>query len=126
MSVREKLDVPPHVRAMTRVVDDIVGARTFGGTMADRDCALAAYRLRERDVRAAFAPDRLLVYDVAEGWAPLCRFLGVAVPAAPFPRRNAKAEFWERLGGEPPEIRRRRSSIRLAGRPAFAALAPRW
>ncbi|KAL4886175.1 hypothetical protein BJY04DRAFT_213709 [Aspergillus karnatakaensis] len=29
--------------------------------------------------------DRLLVYNVKEGWDPLCRFLGVEVPAGPFP-----------------------------------------
>lgn len=28
------------------------------------------------------------MYRVEEGWEPLCRFLGVAVPDEPFPRVN--------------------------------------
>lgn len=46
--------------------------------------------------------ERLLVFDVAEGWGPLCAFLGVPVPDEPFPHRNLRADFWEVLGGEPP------------------------
>ncbi len=32
--------------------------------------------------------DRLLVFDVRDGWEPLCRFLGVPVPQANFPHKN--------------------------------------
>ena len=32
--------------------------------------------------------DRLLVYDVREGWEPLCKFLGLPIPDEPFPRLN--------------------------------------
>jgi hypothetical protein len=38
-------------------------------------------------------PERLLVYDVAEGWAPLCAFLGVPVPDGPMPKVNSTEEF---------------------------------
>ena len=45
-------------------------------------------------MKAAFPPERLLVYDVAEGWEPLCRFLGRPVPAgAEFPRLNDRRFF---------------------------------
>jgi SAM-dependent methyltransferase len=49
------------------------------------------------DVRRTIAPDRLLVFDVAEGWAPLCAFLEVPVPHTPFPRANSTQEFQERV-----------------------------
>ena len=32
--------------------------------------------------------DRLLVYQVDQGWQPLCDHLGVDVPADPFPHIN--------------------------------------
>ena len=36
-----------------------------------------------------FVPkDRLLVYEVKQGWAPLCKFLNVDVPDIPFPYKN--------------------------------------
>lgn len=43
-----------------------------------------------KDVLAWFTkqPWRLLVFDVREGWGPLCRFLGKPVPAVPFPHWN--------------------------------------
>ena len=50
-------------------------------------------------VKATIPADRLLVYQVKEGWGPLCAFLGVAEPAEPFPRTNNRAEFWDRLAG---------------------------
>jgi len=42
-----------------------------------------------RDVPA----DRLLVLNVCggDGWGPLCRFLGLPVPAVPFPWKNKRA-----------------------------------
>jgi hypothetical protein len=40
--------------------------------------------------------ERLLVYEVREGWEPLCRFLGVDVPDALFPRLNDRLAFQNR------------------------------
>ena len=101
MTIHRSLDVPPHAHDMFEVIVEIIGHQTFAGRWTDRDAALAAYHQREADVRAALAPDRLLVFDVAEGWAPLCRFLGVPVPDMPFPNRNQIEEFWADAGGEP-------------------------
>ena len=33
-------------------------------------------------------PEKLLVYNVKEGWDPLCKFLVMDVPDHPFPRKN--------------------------------------
>jgi Sulfotransferase domain len=38
-------------------------------------------------------PERLLVYRVADGWGPLCRFLSVHPPDEPFPRINTRPTF---------------------------------
>jgi Sulfotransferase domain len=51
-------------------------------------------------VCAAIPAERLLVFDVAEGWAPLCRFLDAPVPGAPFPRMNSTEQFWKMVRGE--------------------------
>ena len=95
------LPMPPHIRAMMDAMAPIICETTFGGQWTDRDKALEAYHRREAEVRAALPADRLLVYDVAEGWGPLCAFLGVPVPDEPFPNRNQKVDFWANLGGEP-------------------------
>ena len=61
--------------------------------LRDHDYMIARYRRHVDEVREAIAPERLLVFDVAEGWAPLCRFLGVPEPEGPFPKVNTTDEF---------------------------------
>lgn len=101
LAVYQTLPLPPHIRDMLNAGAKVVGEETFAGNWQDRDAALEAYHRREADVRAAIPADRLLVFDVADGWGPLCAFLNVPVPDAPFPRRNDRADFWANLGGEP-------------------------
>jgi hypothetical protein len=65
----------------------------FAGRKNDPATAISAFKAHNDAVRAAIAPERLLVYEVSEGWAPLCAFLGVPVPDAPFPKANTTEEF---------------------------------
>lgn len=39
-------------------------------------------------VRSFVPPEKLLEFNVKEGWGPLCKFLDVPVPDVPFPRMN--------------------------------------
>ena len=55
----------------------------------------AAFSAHLDAVKAAIPADQLLVYQVKDGWEPLCTFLGVGVPDAPFPRTNDRSEFWD-------------------------------
>ena len=41
--------------------------------------------------------ERLLVWDVTQGWEPLCEFLELPVPGDPFPNVNDSKEFVERV-----------------------------
>jgi hypothetical protein len=46
------------------------------------------------DVRAAIPAEQLLLFDVRDGWAPLCRFLDVPVPKdEQFPHVNTSAQI---------------------------------
>ena len=79
-------------QAMARVLLEKVFGQRF-----DKDHVIAVYEAHNRAVAAALGPDRLLTYDVSEGWEPLCRFLHCAVPEDAFPRTNSTAEFRARL-----------------------------
>uniref|UniRef100_A0A7S4WF48 Sulfotransferase domain-containing protein n=1 Tax=Alexandrium monilatum TaxID=311494 RepID=A0A7S4WF48_9DINO len=46
------------------------------------------YESHNTKVRQAIPEGRLLVYNVKEGWEPLCKFLGLPVPSVPFPHNN--------------------------------------
>lgn len=74
------------------VVKKILGG-TFGGRVADRDHAIAAFNAHIAAVKNAINSDRLLVFEVADGSEPLCAFLDVDVPDAAFPRTNGTDEF---------------------------------
>lgn len=50
-------------------------------------------------VKQAVPADRLLVWEVTDGWEPLCEFLGVAVPDQPLPHANDRATFLDRVIG---------------------------
>jgi hypothetical protein len=73
---------------------DISFNRTFSGRLTDRAHCQAVFARHNQAVQEAISPDRLLVFDVKEGWEPLCAFLGVSVPGdEPFPRVNDTAAF---------------------------------
>jgi len=39
-------------------------------------------------------PDRLLVWSLSQGWAPLCQFLEVPEPGEAFPHVNDRGDFY--------------------------------
>lgn len=41
---------------------------------------LQLYEQRIAEVKASVPADRLLVFNVKQGWEPLCAFLGLPVP----------------------------------------------
>ena len=49
------------------------------------------------EVKNTVPSDQLLVFDVREGWGPLCKFLDVPVPNIPFPNINDTAEMKQRM-----------------------------
>lgn len=63
----------------------------------DRPALLRAFEAHTEAVKATIPAERLLVYQVSDGWGPLCEFLGVPVPDAPFPRSNDRGEFWQKV-----------------------------
>ena len=72
--------------------------RTFDMKMDDRAHCTEIFRRHQQDVIAAVPEEKLLVFDVREGWDPICNFLGVPAPDDDFPRTNTKEELrraWE-------------------------------
>ncbi len=56
-----------------------------------------AFRRYNEEVQETVPADRLLVWKPEDGWGPLCTFLELPVPDAPFPRVNDSKEFGERI-----------------------------
>lgn len=97
----------PTIRALYELSNELILRRTFQGAAYDRRGAIDTLEAHNAAVIAGVEPQRLLVYDVAEGWEPLCEFLGVPVPAGAFPHVNPRAGFSAELRGHAPDVRRR-------------------
>ncbi len=69
-----------------------------GDTSTDEGLAAVMNRWND-EVKSTVPADRLLVWDPADGWEPLCDFLGVAVPEEPLPRLNDTQSFREGIIG---------------------------
>jgi hypothetical protein len=70
-----------------------VATARFTKDWTDKDAALAAYERHNAEVRASVPGGRLVDWQAADGWTPLCQALGVSVPDEPFPHLNTREEF---------------------------------
>ncbi|KAJ3166935.1 hypothetical protein HDU88_003024 [Geranomyces variabilis] len=70
----------------------------FKDRFTDKEFAKQVFLDHIAAVKRSVPPEQLLVFEVSQGWEPLCKFLGVPVPAdKPFPKTNEKAEFQARI-----------------------------
>jgi Sulfotransferase domain len=92
--------VLPRARGMKqarRMIVELIWEREFHGRFEDRGYAIEAFERHNEEVEQSVPPEKLLVYEVKEGWGPLCEFLGVEVPEKPFPHLNDTAVFRGRI-----------------------------
>jgi hypothetical protein len=89
----------PSVTGIARLADAIVWNDTFESSFEDRRHAIETFHRHNEEVRRRVPEGRLFVYDVREGWPPLCEFLGAEVPDKPFPHLNDPRDMRRRLLG---------------------------
>ena len=102
-----------------RVLVNRVWRHHFGGRFEDREHAIAVFERWNEEVKERVPPEKLLVYEVREGWEPLCEFLGVEAPKdREFPHLNDTEAFRKMIG------RARASALAaMIGAATLAALA---
>ncbi len=87
-----------NVRNAVGIVDDLAWRDAFGGRFEDREHAISVFNEWNEGVKRRVPAEKLLVYDVKEGWGPLCDFLGVEAPEdEPFPHLNDTGIFRKRV-----------------------------
>jgi len=92
IEVVEPLVGSPTGPASKRLLQGFYEARTGAEAKAN---ARRLYRQHYETVRRMVPKDRLLEFRLADGWAPLCTFLGKEVPEVEFPCVNEAAAFKE-------------------------------
>jgi len=55
--------------------------------------AVEFFNKHVEEVKSVIPAENLLVWEVKQGWGPLCEFLGLPVPDVPFPNVNDTAEI---------------------------------
>ena len=74
---------------------ETVAVQVFNGCISERQHATQVFKNHIADVQSEIPVDRLLTFDLRDGWQPLCEFLRVEVPDIPFPKTNSSKEFVE-------------------------------
>ena len=87
-----QLAVPSMLRVPS-MVSKVISDGTFDGRFDDREYAVKVFVRHIDEVKERIPAEKLLVYEVGEGWGPLCEFLGVEAPEKPFPHLNDRGEF---------------------------------
>jgi Sulfotransferase domain len=90
--------VDPARRRHMEMINTLIVENTFGGSLA-KEHAISVFNAHNEEVRRLVPPARLLVYESAEGWDPLCAFLDIPVPATPYPKVNTTDDFVSRFPG---------------------------
>ena len=94
-----KDQAPPEMSEWLKMASGVITKTGFPEGL-DRDGLIKAFTAHCEAVKDTIPANQLLVYEVKDGWGPLCEFLGKPAPADPFPRTNDRAEFWDRVSGK--------------------------
>ncbi|MGI8946044.1 MAG: sulfotransferase family protein [Thermoleophilaceae bacterium] len=89
------LDVSPEAMKM---INGLIWNGTFKGRFEEKDFAIGVYEDHNEHVKRNVPADKLLVYEVKQGWGPLCEFLEVPVPDGPMPHLNDAVSFRAMVG----------------------------
>jgi hypothetical protein len=95
-----KLLVSPRARKVVKCIKFFKGiffAKELQGKFLDKEFAKQVWENHIAEVKDYVPADKLLVYDVRDGWGPICKFLGVPEPAEALPHLNKKENFKEML-----------------------------
>ncbi len=79
--------------AMWQLQEQSLWKKTFKGKFHDKKFAIEVFNKHIEEVKKNVPADRLLIYEIQDGWEPLCHFLKTPVPEAPFPRVNDSSSF---------------------------------
>jgi len=90
---------PDDMRAWLDMASDVIAKTGFPPGLG-RDELIQAFVAHNDAVKETIPPSQLLVFEVKDGWEPLCTFLDVPIPVDEFPRTNHREEFWDRVNGE--------------------------
>ena len=87
----------PWVRHFVEMGDGMFWDRLFDGQFDNRARTIQLFNEYTEEVKRTVPAERLLIFNVKEGWQPLCQFLDRPVPDVPFPHKNDRSVMLRRF-----------------------------
>ena len=92
--VQGRNEAPEKMQEWLNMVNKVLTKTGFPDDL-EREELIKRFIAHNKAVRETIPRDQLLIFQVKEGWEPLCKFLDKPIPDMPFPRTNNREEFWE-------------------------------
>jgi hypothetical protein len=80
-------------------LEKLLAAEATHDQQIGKEACIKLYLDHNIRVKNECPKEKLLVYEVSEGWEPLCKFLDKPIPDVPFPHVNDTFEFQRYLQG---------------------------
>lgn len=99
-AMAERVKDDPRLQKVMKVMQfakEIIIGDHFQNRFEDKEFMKEVFDKHHEEVKAFVPADKLLVYNVSEGWEPLCQFLGKPKPDTALPHTNKKEDFAEML-----------------------------
>lgn len=99
LAILEPQFIGPFFGLFAYILRDRKGFFRAGNKQELQDNARLIYKEHNAHVRAITPKERLLNFQLKEGWGPLCEFLGKEIPEVPFPRLHEQGALQEAVRG---------------------------
>jgi hypothetical protein len=87
-NLRKRLWFAPRIRYFFRTCDAFLFHGYFEGKYQHKEWCIGRIEEMNRSVKETIPAKRLLVYEIGNGWEPLCKFLDKPIPNKQFPFIN--------------------------------------
>ena len=98
IAMGERIASSPRLQSVMQVMGlakQTINEEHFQGKFLDKEFMEKIFNDHNEEVKNYVPANKLLIYDVCEGWEPLCNFLNVNVPTEALPHTNKKEDFAE-------------------------------
>jgi len=83
------------------VIEKLIWQGDFHGRFEDKEWVREMYYDRIEEIKNTVPAERLTVWELGDGWGPICEMLGVEEPDKPFPHLHDTNEFRSEFGLQP-------------------------
>lgn len=83
----------PETKERMKMANSIILNGIFSGKYENKSHCINVFKKHIENMRKTIKPEKLLEFNVSEGWEPLSKFLEQKVPNTPFPHTNTRESF---------------------------------